>query len=217
MSKRDEITKAVETIIEALKTDEGKHIINDLKITVKIIDNVNGEIIENYTSKPKLRVEYSEDRKHAYFNGKIFHKQKDGHYSRRESLQNIVMEYYTGKPVISGYEVHHNAKDEYGNYDKNKNDIEHLVLLTKSEHLSLHKNCELKEEIPKVCRNCGKEFKTKNAVQVHCCEQCSYDYHRNRQVKRKCLFPNCNEEFWSKIGSSRKYCDKHKGKPVKIK
>ena len=47
--KRDEIMKAVETLVKAVKTDEGRQIINELKINI-VINNFNSDI-ENSSFK----------------------------------------------------------------------------------------------------------------------------------------------------------------------
>ena len=93
-----------------------------------------------------MEVAYSENGKHAIFNGNRFTKDKrTGYYlstakmgNSRQRLHVAVWEYHNC-PAPHGYHVHHVD----GN--KDNNDISNLKLITASEHLKLHGR-ELTEE-----------------------------------------------------------------------
>lgn len=87
-----------------------------------------------------MKVEYSEDRKTAFFNGIKFRKDmKTGYYlagkptynGKRERLHVYVWRYFNG-PVKDGYHVHH--KDE----NKDNNDIENLTCICGKTHMKYH-------------------------------------------------------------------------------
>lgn len=95
-------------------------------------------------------VEYSTDGKIAYCDGLQFVRDdKTGYYlssykigTRRKRLHVYVWERFNG-PVPSGYQVHHKE------FDKSKNEISDLQLLTEFEHLSLHAHLQTQEHIHK--------------------------------------------------------------------
>lgn len=168
---REEIYKAVDTLIEAAKNKENKHIVNELMKKLKALDEENA---------PK--VTYSEDGKKAYFNGEIYLrndcKGNSGYYARTEILHIAVWEYYNGK-LPSDYIVHHAGKDDNGNFDKSKNNIEYLQIMTKAEHVRLHKLTQPPFE--KVCVYCGKTFLTRSKRAKYC--------------SRRCQWQNCGKQY----------------------
>lgn len=83
-------------------------------------------------------IKYSENRKVAEFNGKVYIKDsRTGYYLCHETsgtgtrLHRDVWEFYNCE-IPKGYEIHH--KD----HDKSNNNIENLQLLKKSRHSKLH-------------------------------------------------------------------------------
>lgn len=80
-------------------------------------------------------IRYEQDGKFAYFNGlKFTRDNKTGYYLNstiRKRLHRYVWEYFNG-PIPAGCHIHH--KDG----DKNNNNIENLVLMKHSRHVSLH-------------------------------------------------------------------------------
>ena len=183
------------------------------KILINMLNNHSGQeqaaiktILETF-KKPALRVEYSEDKKLAYFNGHEYRKHKDGYYVRREPIQVAVIEYYTGTTVTSDFEVHHTAKDKNGNWDKSKNDIEHLQLLTVTQHRSIHKpNGKLRVKTF-VCEYCKKEFQAENKGQNRfCSSKCLQHWHYyNDLEERICAY--CGKKFMTyKYNRKTKCC-----------
>lgn len=71
--------------------------------------------------------------KEIEFQGKIYHKQKNGYYSRIERVQlhRVIWESHFGS-IEKGFCIHH--KDE----NKENNSIENLECIAKSEHAKLH-------------------------------------------------------------------------------
>ena len=150
-----ELENVKNVLIKMLKTHEGQE-----QEAIKAVLN----LIE----KPALRVSYSDDGKYAYFNNKQYRKCRGNYYRRHENLHVAVMEYYSGQNVPQGYEVHHNSKDYNGNWDKSKNDIEHLQLMTKTEHIKLHNNTKIISN----CQRCGKEFLKPKRIDSYYCDEC---------------------------------------------
>ena len=58
--KRDEIIKAVETLVEAVKTDEGRQIISKLNINI-IINNFNGAVENNSFEQTNFKIDDKEE------------------------------------------------------------------------------------------------------------------------------------------------------------
>lgn len=141
-------------------------------LTSGLINETQCEIITTMvhnitTVKEPLRVSYSNNSKYAYFNGKKFRKNFSGYYVREIRLHHVaVMEYYTGEDVSIGLDVHHNGKDESGNYDKSKNDIEHLLLMTRDEHQRLHATNEFVQIAARSLKNImqNKNFVVQNVM-----------------------------------------------------
>jgi len=88
-----------------------------------------------------MRVEYSENKDLAIFNGLKFRRdKKTGYYlnsSIHKRLHVYVWEYFNGE-VPNGYQVHHKK-------GKQNNDIEYLEPLTQKEHMKLHGETETDE------------------------------------------------------------------------
>lgn len=86
-----------------------------------------------------MKVTYSADKKHAYFNDETFTRdEKTGYYlitrgQKRSGrrLHKAVFEYYNG-PISEGRHIHHIDGD------KNNNDISNLRLMSAREHAMLH-------------------------------------------------------------------------------
>jgi len=90
-----------------------------------------------------MEVTYSEDMKHAFFDGETFGLDAHGYFCRsstNKKLHRCVYEYHFGK-IEDGYHIHH--KD----FNKFNNNIYNLEKLSHSEHISLHakKRCLDKE------------------------------------------------------------------------
>ena len=176
---------------------------------------IKSVLAELEKSEPEpLRVTYSNDEKYAYFNGRKYRKDGYGYYMRLTSLHIDVMEYFTKRIIPQGYDVHHNGKDENGEYDKRKNDIEHLILMESSDHHRLHLSTKLKERITSICVNCGKEFETFYEHQKYCSENCRREYSEKKPVERICQ--RCGKRFKAPQGSKRKLCNEHTTKKCKL-
>lgn len=101
--------------------------------------------------------------KHIEFNGLIYTKDnKTGYYlnsTTRKRLHRVVYEYYNGE-IPKGYEIHH--------IDQNKenNDISNLKLVSKKEHIKIHKEL-LTEEQKQWKRNNLNEKARPEAIKWH--------------------------------------------------
>lgn len=148
-----------------------------------------------------MKVEYSEDRRTAYFDSIKFRKDmKTGYYlagkptynGKRERLHVYVWRYFNG-PVKDGYHVHH--KDE----NKDNNDIENLTCIRGKTHTKYHLlkySANHREEIAQnLARNArpkasewhkseaGRKWNKENAYPVwetketeHVCQFCGKNY-----------------------------------------
>ena len=108
------------------------------------------------------RVEYV-DEKTRRFRGELYRKSKStGYYVLTKTLHVEVYKFYHDLETIpKNYLVHHDGKDDNGNYDKEKNDIEYLVLMTRAEHTALHNPSIGRFEVF-TCKICGKELHGQN-------------------------------------------------------
>lgn len=199
MSKKN----LIEKIIAQLHEMESEQIISREQTEI-IVDMIQNSF-KTYTES--LRVIYSEDKNYAYFDGREYHRIKGGYYQRKLDLHVAVMENYIDKAVPKGYHVHHNGKDEMGNFDKNKNDIEHLLLLSSSEHRRLHNLLDEGQERTVICASCGKEFKTRDKQRLYCTESCRRKKERKRIKEFVCKV--CGKKFLAPRGSKRKLCNEH--------
>lgn len=86
-----------------------------------------------------MRVQYSDNGKHAFFNGEMFTRDdKTGYYLTSNNarmpgrrLNRAVWEYHNGE-IPDGYDIHHI------DHDKGNNDIENLKCLNRAEHNEIH-------------------------------------------------------------------------------
>lgn len=102
-----------------------------------------------------MRVTYNEDKTVAYFDGFKFRRDaKTGYFlstkvtsqGKRERLHVYVWRYNNG-PIPEGRHIHHVDEDKY------HNDIENLVCIGQSEHLSIHSRERVENDREKVVEN----------------------------------------------------------------
>lgn len=157
------------------------------------------------------RVEYI-DEKTRRFRGELYKKHEaNGYYVHNCFLHVAVYKFYHGLSEIpKNCLIHHDGKDENGNYDKEKNDIEHLVLMTRAEHTALHNPTSAKFEYF-TCRICGKIFRARKANGNCCCsKKCRLA--AQKQIRdsgkydetRTCVY--CGREFTVQKYKKQKYC-----------
>ena len=136
------------------------------------------------TNKENLRIEYDKDSKYAHFNGHTYCRDNNGYYKRNAQLHVDVYEYFNGT-VPEGYEVHHNAQDENGNFDNSKNDIEYLLMMNKTKHNELHNLVKVIRQ----CQRCGRDFETAKRSRAKHCKECrrliKNEQERNRNRDRR--------------------------------
>lgn len=91
----------------------------------------------------------------------------------------VVIEDDLGHPIPEGYEVHHL------DFDPTNNHIDNLIVLSKKDHIKLHKYLE-HGLIPKqTCQTCGTEFRSRN--KRYCSDACY------RESLHRCKHPTKEE------------------------
>ena len=149
-------------------------------------------MIDNVTSNYKPpKVEIIDD-KYQSFNGHLYRREGHGYFTRREYLHVAMMENHIGQAIPEGYEVHHARQKSDGYFDKTKNDIEDLQLLTIAEHKAAH--AEARNQETYVCANCGKEFQgKKHDAERHFCKPGCQAMYFAKRVTMTCVI--CGKEF----------------------
>ena len=161
------------------------------------------DMVSRVTNKKEMpRVVYSEDGKRAFFNGHSFHLDKDGYYFRNARLHQEVWEFYNQESVPKGYQIHHNGKNKFGEFDKTKNDIEDLQLVSATDHGTIHNQRFFATEMK--CEICGNTFKSFTGRVRQRCPEC--------RTKGKILYekicPYCHKTFTTEI-NKKKFCSKN--------
>ena len=143
------------------------------------------------------------------FNGLRFRRdKKSGYYLNSTICKRIhvyVWEYYNGK-VPKGYEVHHIDGD------KNNNNIENLMILTKSDHLKIHASQMDADKINKLRKNLS-VFARPKAVEWHKSDE-GRKWHkqhiekqREKEAFQKEVFcNNCGTLFLTKSVKPNNFC-----------
>lgn len=160
-----------------------------------------------------MEVTYSEDKKHAYFNGKKYTKDDNtGYYlsSARKGktgtrIHRDVWEFYNCK-IPKGYHVHHI------DHDKGNNDISNLQLLEAREHYKLH-GAELTEEQRERMRRNVLENALPKSIEWHKTEAGKRwhkeHYERTKdKLYQKATFSceYCGKEFEAFVNGSNRFC-----------
>lgn len=121
------------------------------------------------------------DANHQKFNGMIFHKVSSrGHYLHKLSLQRAVWTYFNGEiPDDDVYHIHHID----GNTDNNN--IENLVLITRSEHGKIHATQFIE----------ANHKRTKPKVEIRLCPICRQYYLSQKKSRAKTCSCACGVEY----------------------
>lgn len=160
-----------------------------------------------------MKVEYSEDRKTAFFDGIKFRKDmKTGYYlagkpthnGKRERLHVYVWRYFNG-PVKDGYHVHH--KDE----NKDHNDIENLTCIRGETHMKYHllkytanHREEMAENLVKYARPKASEWhKSEDGRKWHR-EHWAESLGTVQLKERTCTF--CGKKYFTKRTEASRFC-----------
>ena len=157
------------------------------------------------------RVEFV-DEKHRRFNGEIYTKHAaTGYYMLNKTLHVEVYKYYSGlEELPKNCLVHHAGKDEHGNFDKEKNDIEYLQLMTRKDHTALHSPLELNQIKTFVCKNCGKEYQAKNhGTNCFCSKKCKNEWRHSEIFNETRYCKWCGKEFSTWKYGKKQFCSSH--------
>lgn len=144
------------------------------------------------------------------FNGYKFTKdKKTGYYlsgninGKRYRLHRYVWQYYNGT-IPKGYDIHH--KD----HNKDNNNIDNLELLTKKEHIEIHKTLDEKTK-QKYRENLNKNARPE-AIKWHKSKE-GKEWHKkqfsvslgNREEK-EFICENCGKHYFKKDNGSNRFC-----------
>ena len=149
------------------------------------------------TTPPQVEVI---DEKTQIFAGVTFYKGSKSNYFRVNiSLHQFIWRYCVGE-IPKGYDIHH--KD----LNPNNNDISNFQMLTKSEHIRLHKTIEIERPQEFTCKICGKKFLAVKAEKNYfCSEKCRCADKRSRnQEERTCIV--CGKRFSAVKSNPTKTC-----------
>ncbi|MBQ9478770.1 MAG: hypothetical protein IJU71_04370, partial [Selenomonadaceae bacterium] len=142
------------------------------------------------------------------FNGVNYRLQQEGYchacvQGQSHTLHIDVWKYHNGTPP-EGYHIHHNHRNPDGTFDRIENNIEHLLLMSKSDHKIYH---SLHRVVAKrVCEHCGKEFETASGYKKYCSEDCRLNHETENigTVIRIC--PVCQKSFRVPCSAPRIAC-----------
>jgi hypothetical protein len=137
-----------------------------------------------------MDIVYSEDLKHAYFNGIKFYRHGDYYKNHKYGRLHVYIWKYFNGVIEKGYHVHH--KDE----NKMNNDITNLILLSNVEHGRLHAKENglgtyerTEEHIKKLQKPLSEETKIKISEKIKGRKVWNKDkkdeFHHNDEAKRK--------------------------------
>lgn len=162
------------------------------KIVLELLPKLNPKeqtalncLINSKLDESPLRIEVI-DETHQKFNGEIYVKHKSGYYHIWKTLHKEVVKYYNNGEIPNDCFVHHNKKTEDGHWDRDKNNIEDLSIVTKAEHSAIHKERKIVIKPKKaVCAVCGKTFLVCKYKNIRCCSRHCGNIlgHRNRKQK----------------------------------
>lgn len=160
-----------------------------------------------------MKVDYSEDKRVAFFDGYKFRKDlRTGYYlstkntgiGRRERLHCYVWRYYNGE-IPKGYHIHHVSGD------KEDNEVDNLQCIRKEMHSKYHGTKNAVEHYEDVCRNLS-ENAAPRAAEWHKSEEGRAWHAQNLKkviaaMKEKhftCAY--CGKDFFKKPLGVNKYC-----------
>ena len=199
MKDKEKVAKLIEALKAETTTEQELHFIEECE------RKLNGKL---------PRVEVIDD-KHQKFNGEIYTKrEKNGYYVIWKTLHKEVMKYYLGGDIPENLIIHHNKKTKEGYWDRSKNNIEDLKLVTKAEHEEIHQKRKLNLEFKDaVCTVCGKKFKSKyhggSRRPFLCSAKCKNIWAANQIEERVCVI--CGKTFTICKYKKSKCCSYHCG------
>lgn len=158
----------------------------------------------------KETVYYSDDKRHAMFNGVKYSKNKKGYYCATlksnshnpniGKLHRAVWSYHKGD-IPMWYDIHH--KD--GN--KENNNIDNLICIEHSRHQKHHIEVMLSEVTRDcLCINCNNPFIPNEPSQIYCSARCGNQYrHKQKMVYYNRVCTHCGKPFTTNR-IDRTYC-----------
>lgn len=160
-----------------------------------------------------MQVHYTDEGKHAEFNGEVFTRdERTGYYLTTNNaaepgrrLHRVVWEYFNGS-IPTGYDIHH--KD----HNKKNNDIENLTCVSRKEHRRIHADEVSPETIAKMRKNLTDNARPL-ASQWHKSEagrewhRVQYERTKDRlHAKKKFICEYCGREYEGTVHSVNRFC-----------
>lgn len=158
-------------------------------------------------------MKYSDDGKHAEFNGERFTRdERTGYYLTTNNnkrpgrrLHRAVWEYYNGE-IPKGYDVHHI------DHDKTNNDIQNLTLLKRGDHVRLHSKEDTDERIEQKLENlrgnarplAAEWHRTEDGKKWHKAHYEEMKPKLHTKITRACEF--CGTEYETEAGHNNRFC-----------
>lgn len=140
------------------------------------------------------------DEKHITFNGTIYHKHKDDHFTYHSLIHRDIWQYYNGE-IPKGYFIHHRNKN------KVDNDISNLQLVTSSQHKRLHNLSAKRKKY--ICEYCGKDFLSSCFTPPRFySSKCNSTWHKENEREIR-ICPFCHKGFSVYRHSRKVYCSRY--------
>lgn len=148
------------------------------------------DVLERDLHEPP-QIEVIDDNRQK-FCGIIYRQNKDGHFFTNHAIHRDVY-IYCVDDIPEGYDVHHR------DFDKTNNSPINLQLLSKSDHMKLHKESKFALPEERTCFICGKKFSA-GKFKNFCSQTC---WQKSKGIIKICQ--HCDKKFLA-YTSEQQFC-----------